>query len=170
MSTGELITRWTVRLALACYFLAVGMRLTGRGAARRTAIACGIYTAGCLLFLIHVAAAFEVFHHWSHRDALEETARQTQELTGIRAGIGLWLNYLFTLLWCVDVGCWWRTRNAPWPVSRRTLALHAFMLFMIFNATAIFETGAIRWLGALGCGVIIALFLRREVFATSRLR
>jgi len=164
VTTGELITRWTVRLALACYFIAIGLHLASPRLARPARI---LHSLGCLLFLAHVIAAFDVFHHWSHTDAYLETARQTRELTGYDTGIGLWLNYLFTLLWLVDACLWWRIASPSRTITRLRIAIHAFMLFIIFNATAVFESGIIRWLGAAGCAIIIGLALRRRVASGS---
>ena len=48
--------------------------------------------------------------------AWAETARRTRELTGVDAGAGLWLNYLFGLVWLGDLAGW-RIRSAP-PTSR----------------------------------------------------
>jgi hypothetical protein len=164
VTTGELITRWTVRLALACYFIAIGMHLTSH---LRSNTARIIYSLGVVFFFAHVIAAFEVFHHWSHRDAYLETARQTREFTGYDTGIGLWLNYLFTLTWLFDAAFWWRVRSPSITHTRLRVALHVFMLFIIFNATAVFEAGIIRWLGAAGCAIIIGLALRRRVASAS---
>src|SRR5882762_2048787 len=102
--TGDWLTRWTVRGALALYALAITVRLA---APARRAEARFLWTAGCLLFLAHVAAAFHFFHGWSHAHAYRETARQTRELFGIDWGGGLYLNYLFTLAWAADAAYWW---------------------------------------------------------------
>ena len=55
---------------------------------------------------MHVAAAFHYYYEWSHAVGLAETARQTEELTGMASGSGLYLNYLFTLVWLAD-GIYW---------------------------------------------------------------
>ena len=153
---GETLTRWTVRAAVVGYFAAVSLMLASRQPARRRA-ATWVFTVGCALFVAHVALAFHFFHHWSHAHAYEETARQTEELTGVRTGFGLWLNYQFTLLWIGETIAWWRG-PCRGPVR---FAVHLFMLFIIFNATVVFETGAVRWGGALGCVVVLVLAFHR---------
>src|SRR5262249_20308340 len=140
MIPGEALTRWSVRVALALYAAGLVGLLLGKGRAARWA-----WTAGCLAFLAHVACAFHYFHGWSQPSAFVETARRTAELFGLRWGGGLYLNYLFTLLWPADVAWWWldpagHARRPRWL----SVALHAFFAFLAFNATVVFETGPVR--------------------------
>jgi hypothetical protein len=161
VTTGELITRWTVRIALLLYFAAIALLLS---APRRDRAARLLYCMGCLVFLAHVAAAFHFAHHWSHDAAYVETAQQTRELTGLDSGIGLWLNYLFTLVWLSDAIAWSRGVERYRGRSKAiTISLHAFMLFMIFNATVVFETGATRWTGVAATAAIAVLAVRAHL-------
>ena len=155
MPTGELLTRWTVRLALGLYAMAVALRLT---APHRRHTARALWTAGCVLFLALVAAAFHFFHGWSHAHAYAETARQTRELFGIDWGGGLYFNYLFTLAWTADVAYWWLAGLEAYDGRPRWIgvALHAFFAFMAINGAIVFATGATRWL-ALAAAVALAL-------------
>ncbi|MEM8961717.1 MAG: hypothetical protein AAGD38_09575 [Acidobacteriota bacterium] len=160
----EVIVYLTVWLALVCFPAAAVGRATedrqlGRWARR-------VWSFGCLLFGLHVVSAFGVFYQWSHAFALAETARQTFEATGFESGSGLYLNYLFALLWLIEtVWWWWR------PVSYRRrslgifLAVQGFFLFMIVNGAVIFVDGPRRWLGVVVTTMaVIALgvALRRE--------
>lgn len=162
---GEALTRWTVRLALLLYAATLALRLTDP---RRTRTARLLWTAGCILFLIHVIAAFHFFHQWSHGDAYRETARQTREMTGVASGAGLYLNYLFTLVWAADVAWWWRrgadryTRRPQWV----GVVLQSFLFFMAFNGTVVFEQGATRWVAA---GVVVVLAILGIVRLRKRL-
>ena len=143
------LTYTTIHLALLAY--AVGLLWLGCGRPRTwQRIVRPIWTAGCGLFLIHVAAAFHYHYGWSHATALAETARETFEATGFRSGSGLYLNYLFTLLWVGDVMLWWLRPEAYLARARRyDLALHGFFLFMAFHATVVFEEGWVRWMALL---------------------
>jgi hypothetical protein len=116
MEPGELLTRWSVRLAMVLYVTALAIRITAgkRGAWLRVARLA--WTIGCGAFVVHVICAFAFFHHWSHAAAYEETARRTEELVGISWGGGLYLNYTFTVLWTADVIFWWRN---PHRTGRR---------------------------------------------------
>src|SRR5688500_13257829 len=151
---GEAITRLTVQGALLLYAATLCLRLARPSSGRAARI---LWTAGCLLFLAHVAAAFHFFHGWSHAHAYQETARQTRDLVGVGSGAGLYLNYLFTAVWVGDAGWWWIAgldryrRRGRWV----DVSLHAFMLFMGFNATAVFEQGALRWT-AVGVGALLS--------------
>jgi hypothetical protein len=145
--TGEQLTRWTVRLALLLYAATLTLRYFRPP---RPRLGRGLWTAGCLLFVAHVAAAFHSFHHWSHDEAYRETARQTADLVGMSSGWGLYLNYLFTLVWIADTAWWWgRGVNAHHQRPRWISAtLDAFMAFMAFNGAVVFGHGATRWVGA----------------------
>ena len=149
-----------MRAALALYVLTLGLRLA---APRRRRLARAAWTAGCLLFLAHVAAAFQYFHGWSHDDAYRETTRQTGEMVGTYWGGGLYLNYLFTLAWAADVAYWW-WRGTEGYAARPLwvdLALHAFLAFMAFNGVVVFEAGAVRTAGVAATVLLVALTLYR---------
>jgi hypothetical protein len=89
-----------------------------------------------------VLVAFHYYHDWSHAHAFEHTRR----IAG--AGEGLYVSYLFTGIWIADVTAWWKwpRRYAARP-ALVDLALHGFMVFMVFNSMVVFESGMIRWAG-----------------------
>jgi hypothetical protein len=146
-SIGDGLTRNTVRLSLAWYTIGLSGMLffrpedwSARTRAGRFVRWC--WTWGLLCFLTHLAMAFHYFHHWSHAHAFEHT----RAVSGV--GEGLYISYAFTVLWMADVAAWWLRPQAyaarsPW-IDR---LLHAFMLFMVFNGTIVYESGAIRWAG-----------------------
>jgi hypothetical protein len=148
MNTEELLLRWSARVAMVLYVLA----LVSRIAMRRRVVSRALWTAGCGVYLFHVACAFQFVHHWSHAAAYAATARQTAELIGLDWGGGLYANYVFTLVWVGDVVWWWffparylaRSRAAGWMV-------HGFMGFIAFNATVVFAPGVSRGIGIAGC-------------------
>lgn len=156
---GRLATRVTIDLAVVAYFAAEIVWLVGRGRRAPWRAVRAIWTVGWFLYLVHVAAAFHFDHHWSHREAYLETARRTAELFGWRWGGGLYFNYAFTLAWSFDVFWQWLS-----PASHRrrprwlSLCWHGFFLFMVVNATIVFETGPIRWLGLAGCTALLVAF------------
>lgn len=153
MDVGEFITRLTIWISVAAYtigtvlFASRGPRSTVDSLVRYAwTIACGALAA-------HYISAFHFFHHWSHSAAYLETARQTEEVFKINWGGGLFINYAFLTIWIADVGFWWLRGLDSY--RRRPLALvmtwHGVLLFIIFNATVVFKTGWIRWLGLLIC-------------------
>jgi len=158
---GIAIVLWTVRLALACYLSAAVTGDFGRADGVWASRARLIWTAGALLLAAHMVAAYGVFHHWSHAEALRHTARQTAAVTGLDWGGGLYFNFALAALWLADAAWWWRDRE-----GYRTrgvginASLHAFFVFMIFNATVVFGSGPIRLLGLVGtAAVLLASFV-----------
>jgi hypothetical protein len=165
-SAGDDLTRNTVRLALGYYAVAAALMLllqpaewTGQGRGR---LARACWTLAWAAYLVHLAMAFHFYHHWSHSDAV----RHTREVSGF--GEGIYFSHLFTLLWGVDVAVWWL-----WPKAYATrrawigISLHAFMTFVIFNATVVYETGPIRWAAILVYGGLATLAIYRRL-AVSR--
>src|SRR5436190_19630563 len=99
-------------------------------------------TAGCAAFLAHVAAAFHFYHHWSHAAAYADTARQTAEFSGWNWGGGLYLNYLFAVLWLGEVIWSWVSPASYVDRSRAiSRAIRGFFIFMIFNGAVVFARG-----------------------------
>jgi hypothetical protein len=159
MHRGELLTRLTIWLTLIAYALGAATLLLAHGRAHLLARARWAWTVGCMFFLAHVVCAFGFFHGWSHAAAYRETARQTAELTGLRWGGGLFLNYLFAIAWLSDVLWWWL---APDCFLRRSARLAAawqgFFFFMVFNGTIVFGKGPVRWLGVAICASLATLW------------
>jgi hypothetical protein len=160
---GEALTRNTIRLSLIWYFAALllMMRLDRDGRHAETAagrIARWCWTWSIFCFLVHVGMAFHYYHHWSHADAFERTRR----ISGL--GEGVYLSYLFGLLWGADAGWWWIAPDRYAARSRWIdLLLHGFMLFMVFNGMIVFETGPIRWAGVALFAVLAVAWLLRRV-------
>ncbi|HKI31688.1 MAG TPA: hypothetical protein VKA46_07460 [Gemmataceae bacterium] len=163
-TAGDDLTRHTVRLSLLYYAAALTLMLRLRpheclGKSGWGPLARWCWTLAWAAFFVHLAMAFQYVHHWSHEDAV----RHTREVSGL--GEGVYISDLFALLWTADVAAWWLrpawyARRSPW-VGR---ILHGFMLFIVFNATIVYETGLIRWAG-------VALFAwLAAVWATGRLR
>lgn len=154
---GPVLTHWTIRLALICLVICLAGRLRWGDSPRWFAWSRWIWTFGCLLFLAHVASAFQFYHHWSHAKAFQSTAEQTGELLGVRFGEGIYFSYLFTLLWVADVLWQWAL---PDSYRRRPVWLAAgllsFLTFIAFNGAVIFEDGVTRWVGV---PVTLALLL-----------
>jgi len=144
---GTPLTRNTIRLSLAWYAAALFsmMWLDPTGWAAQTGmgkLARWCWTWAAAIFSVHVALAFHYYHGWSHAHAFQHTF----EVSG--TGEGIYVSYLFQLLWTLDAALWWLKPRAyaarPAIVGR---ALHAFMLFIVFNGMIVFESGPIRWVG-----------------------
>ncbi len=160
---GELLTRWTIRLALSCYVFCLAAAILRRGApgSRMNEVVRIVWTLGCGLFIAHVAAAFGYYHHFSHQAAYDETARQTQEQIGFPFGGGIYFSYLFLALWVMDVVWRWLTPGTrpawlDWP-------LHAYMFFIAFNGAIVFEGGISRVAGIPACILLAGVLAWRLV-------
>jgi hypothetical protein len=181
---GEILTRWTIRLALVCYaaFWALPPRSVRWWKWSRAA-----WTLGCVLFVVHVACAFHFYYAWSHAAAWKNTAEQTEALLGVAVGDGVYFSYLFLILWVADV-CWiWRQPDpfglppggSPatsasagasgmppseirrfWPLWR--IAVHLFMAFIAVNGAIVFEAGLTRWAGLAAVLALLGLAVGRS--------
>lgn len=159
---GSLLTKWTIRLALACLVAYFAGQLIGRSGTsslpgetpaggRKFTLLRWIWTMGCVLFVTHVACAFQFTHHWSHAHAWQHTANETQRLMGFSFGDGIYFSYLFMLLWIADVACLWlRVTRPAWVI----LPVYVFLFFIAFNGAIVFEDGPTRPVGAV---VVLAL-------------
>ncbi|GIW82164.1 MAG: hypothetical protein KatS3mg105_3971 [Gemmatales bacterium] len=90
-----------------------------------------------------MVCAFHFYHDWSHQKAFEHTERESG------FGAGVFVNYLFLLVWAGDALYWWL---APSRYDERRawigFLVHSFLAFIIFSATVVFGAGGIRWFGA----------------------
>ena len=153
MSKGEILTRGTIWITILGYAVgAAAFALSGKrhkwDSAARLA-----WTVACVGLLVHVTCAFHFYHGWSHLVAYRDTARQTDDVFGLNWGGGIYVNYALIICWVLDVTWWWLRgldayRRRPWPL---VAAWHGFLIFVIFNATIIFETGLVRWAGLSVC-------------------
>jgi hypothetical protein len=129
-----------------------------RGAARRN-----LWSLAALLMLVHSVAAFGTIYGWSHEVALAATARQTRELTGFESGSGIYVNYVFLLVWLADVAWWWQS-----PASYLTRAawmsrfVHRFVWFMFLNGAVIFADGWMRAIGGIAVMTVLAAWIGRR--------
>ncbi|MBS1786781.1 MAG: hypothetical protein JST85_03620 [Acidobacteria bacterium] len=160
MNQGELLTRLTIWIAISGYAVGVCLLLLVRESQTWQARARLAWTIGCLGLIAHLICAFHFYHHWNQASALSETARQTAEVTGNNWGGGLYINYAFLAAWIADVAWWWRGleryRQRHWLI---TAAWHFVLIFMVFNATVVFKTGVVRWIGIALCSGLLLVWL-----------
>ena len=169
MDTAEWLTRGTVWLALSLYVAAETVA-SFRSGTTGLRVARWLSGFGAAAFVGHVACAFHFHHHWSHAVAYADTARQTAEFSGWNWGGGLYLNYLFTLIW---LGEWiWSVASPTTHAVRRRMiswAVRAFFMFMIFNGAVVFAHSPMRWYGLALCGVLAVGWWQRRKCASCAL-
>lgn len=149
------MTQWTVFGTIAAATVAWALAEW-----RRSRV---LWSVGAVLATIHSAAAFKVFHAWSHDAAALATARQTLAVTGIDWGGGLYFNYAFLAVWLSDALWWW---IAPRAYESRPAAIsavvHGFVFFMFLNGAVVFADGWMRVLGILSVGIVSIAWLKRS--------
>ena len=103
---------------------------------------------GLALSLLHTVLAFDVVHGWSHEDAVLNTAMQTERVFGTAVGWGVYVNYVFFLVWLLDLVDWRRAGGVERRSTAALLALQIFYLVIVLNAAVIFAAGSRRAAGA----------------------
>jgi hypothetical protein len=139
---------------------------TGEVMMRRSAshdrLARAIWTMGLALALLHVVVAFQFVYKWNHEAAISATVQQAADRFGQGWRGGIYVNYVFLLIWCADV-CWWWI--APGSHASRALGLEvarvAVFLFMFINGAVVFATGVGRLVGAAAVTVVLVRWLAR---------
>ena len=175
MSKGEFLTRATIWITIVTYAVGSGVfalagtrsRSDSTAISRLDSVARVVWTIAVISLIAHFIFAFQFYHAWSHDSAYRDTARQTEEITGLNWGGGLYINYAFLAIWTADVAWWWLAglssyRARPWPL---TIIWHGLLILIIFNASVVFENGIVRWLGLAIC---ISLFLTWTLIASQR--
>jgi len=166
MDSGELLTRWTARIAMIFYALSLAERLRKRSDSSATSdapdsLAAALWAAGCGVYLAHLASAFGYYLDWSHTKGLAFTAVRSEEIVGWRFGGGIYFNYAFTVVWLVDA-LWMIAGRASY--ARRPgwydVVVHSFMAFMAFNGVVVFGPSPTREIGAVAVVVLVALWWR----------
>ncbi len=159
MNRIELLTKVWIWLSLAGFAVSATTFYLSRGRRKWDALARLAYSFAFITLIIHVICALHLYHGWSQESVYRETARQTAEVFGLNWGGGMYVNYAFMLGWLMDALWWWRGlevyRRRPKILAA---AWQAFLLFIIFNATFVFASGVVRWLGLGLCLTLCCLW------------
>jgi hypothetical protein len=122
------------------------------------------WTFGSTLFVIHVFAAFHVYHQWSHQAAMEHVAQETARVMGRAMGQGIFVSYAYTLIWALDAIWWWAAGHQRYFNNVQSLQKlkHAFMFFIFVNGTIVFEAWRVKIFGALVLLALLWAYLKRR--------
>lgn len=169
------ITIWAIRLSMICLFGALALRLRSPlksgesggyhdGNSASMVGARNLWLLGSFFSLLHIMAAMSFYHQWSHWLALEDTARQTQSLLGVRVGIGIYFNYAFALVWLADA-MWWIGLPKSYESRSRWITgiVYGFLIFIAINGTIVFASGAVRWVSIAAVVVLLVLACQKPV-------
>lgn len=153
----DALIRWSARLFVAFYFARLCIDAANRQDETSQRFARWFWTCGLVVFVAHVILAFHYLHRWSHAAAYEHVAKRTAELTGFASGVGLYINYLFLVLWLADTTLWWR--DLRWSQRRLPYwSVQAVFAFLMVQATAVF--GPPFWIPITIAAVILLIGLR----------
>jgi len=137
--------------------IALAMQLRGLRAVDRRVVS--IWFLGSLLALGHSIGSLLTFHHGSQADAVASTAEQTRELLGFAFGAGLYVNYVFVLVWIIDASF---RMIAPGRYERLPAfyyqCVNCFLIFIAFNGAIVFKAGIVRWIGCGCCALLVYLW------------
>jgi hypothetical protein len=155
--TPRTIVRGTMLAATMAW--AIGEVLKRRSA-RLDRLSRVVWTLGVALSVVHVVVAFHFVYRWDHEAAVAATVQQSVDRFGVAWRGGIYVNYVFVILWLVDV-CWWWT--APGSYQSRPLALERarflVFLFMFVNGAIVFASGAGRVVGGISVGLALVGYL-----------
>jgi len=156
----ETASLWAIRISMILMVLVFGAEL--RGAKPTGIVIAQLWCLGALFALAHSTGAMLTFHHGSQEAALESTARQTEQVVGLRIGAGLYVNYLFVFVWHVDAALRLLVPNhyARFPNSYRYWVI-GFLIFIAINGAIVFQSGVTRYVG-IACLAILGTFVLRR--------
>ena len=146
---------WAIRVAMV--IMAAVLIAEFRGATATNRMIAWLWRSGALFAIAHSVGSLMTFHHGSQAAALESTAAQTEQLLGFRFGAGLYVNYLFVVVWLADAALRLiaPSRYALLPTWYRTLVI-GFLVFIAINGAIVFKTGWIRMVG-IGCVCMLGM-------------
>lgn len=168
--TADILVRWTARIVVVCYLLRCwnDYRSSKAGNIEANAeISRWWWTAGCVIFLMHIFSAFAFVHDFSHAAAYEHTAERTAAVIDFRWGGGIYVNHAFALFWVIDAVLWW-SYGTPWAYRSKVWywSVQGIFAFMFINATLIF--GPIHWIWVSGLlGLLVCSRISTERSAES---
>jgi hypothetical protein len=138
---------------------AIGEALMRRSS-RLDRFARGIWTLGVALAVVHIVLAFQLVYQWDHEAAVAATVQQSADRFGLGWRGGIYVNYVFVIIWLADVGSWWiaPASHRARPLSIERARFVAFLL-MFVNGAIVFASGAGRLVGCISVGIALAGYL-----------
>ena len=131
-------------------------------AERRSLWPVWAWAVGVVLCAVHMVIAMAVRYGLSHRDAVRGTAEQAAAVYGIGWSGGLYVNYVFLLIWAGETA-WWATSPRTY-LSRGAIlewSLRTFYFVIIFNAVVVFARPMMRPVGMLLIAALVATWVRK---------
>ena len=119
------------------------------------------WTIGVIFCAVHMAIAMAVRYDWNHQDAVRATAEQAAGVYGITWSGGLYVNYVFLLIWAGETA-WWAISPSAYLSRGAALmwSLRAFYFVIIVNAVVLFARPAMRPAGLLLTAALVGAWIR----------
>ncbi|MEM8668534.1 MAG: hypothetical protein AAGG48_13530 [Planctomycetota bacterium] len=134
-----------VWVAVTLWFVGAFARVTSGERAER--LYAWSWMLGSLAMWIHIFASYAVVYHWCHAEALQATAEESERVTGIRAGWGVYVNFVFALVWSIYSALLVKGGTRQLTTDR---AVFWFTAAIVLMATVVFEAGAVRIASGVG--------------------
>ncbi|MEZ6091432.1 MAG: hypothetical protein R3C05_26125 [Pirellulaceae bacterium] len=161
----SLLVDLTADVAIVAYgiawWFALSTKRAGNKHAGRFNASNAWYSTSVLLMFVHVGVAYAIAHRWSHRAAMEHAAIETRETLGFEFAPGLYVNFVFLLVFLIDTIWRWRVKNPRLRnPAKLACAIDGSIAFIFLMATLVFEEGPIRLVSAIGTIVIAFRYFR----------
>lgn len=161
----EFCIQWSARVSALLVYTRLICRLwwgaTAHASDRRKEYL--LWFAGYFFMALHVFAAFQFVHHWDHNDAWNRTATETEDMTGIRTGTGIWANYLILAVWSLDLIRLHRAKRLKRkPSIKVDRVVATFFGFMFINATVVFGPICYRYLCWPALGLLLLVWISKQ--------
>lgn len=119
-----------------------------------------LWTVGAALAIVHIVLAFDLVYGWNHEAAVEATVRQSADRFGLGWRGGIYVNYVFVVLWLADV-CWWWIAPLSHRSRARSIEGARFIAFtfMFVNGAIVFASGLGRLVGVISVAIALVGYL-----------
>ena len=125
-----------------------------------------VSATGLALMIVHIFIAMGMRHSWQHDAAVAATAQQTEQVFGVAWGWGIYINYLFVVVWGLAVPGFLGSGVPGFGVPRVpgfwVRVARVFFLIVIANAAIVFAVGWRRVLGVAIVGVLAFAWSQRR--------
>jgi hypothetical protein len=140
---------WAIRISMILMVVVLAAEI--RGAISTSLAIVILWFSGALLALAHSVGAMITFHHGNQLAAFESTAKQTEQLLGFRFGAGLYVNYLFVIVWLADAAIrLLLPKHYPDFPNWYRYGVTGFLVFIAINGAIVFQASWTRYVG-IGC-------------------
>lgn len=118
------------------------------------------WTVGVSLCAVHMSLAMAGRHGWDHQEAVRATAEQAAAVYSIYWSGGLYVNYVFLLIWAGETA-WWAISPRAYLSRGAALvwSLRAFYFVIIVNAVVVFARPAMRLPGLLLTAALVGAWI-----------